>query len=765
MDEYTFSYVNPDGAFRAPSPQQEALIDLPLAKPKSKIRPPQADVRPRGTSWPQKRKQSPLPKESTDFSVASQWSDSEDDTDDELIDPELKSARDVYQTHLATCSRLLEHAAIVLNTLNDIQNGFEAVSEQTLTLQTSCTALQAEEVRLARLADGVRSTLQPFSLLESANRLLNAPGSTIVLTSAYQDLLVKLDAALDFLASHPDYRDAEFYTRQYRQALTKALTLARVFFISSMKEVNADIINRTQINAMNKNTQSALLYTKFKSIVPRVRPLMINIDKARSKHEEYWSLLNDCWQSYFGVRRYLLSRMIQNTFKELANIVDISTFCTSAISFIRSLAMDEQDLFRSIFSSGTHEFAVYLNGLGQYFTDAIRPRIAAESSLSTLCEICGGMQSQCEQYSDDQELVTFDMTPILSITLGEIEQRIVLRAQGVVINEIQGYKPSDKDLDYPGSLKRLRPAARRINSMKNGLGLKPVDGSQLTTKAEIGDGEESLTSTVVHEQWYVTLRVSISLLSKIYRLVQSSLFDDLAHEVVRSCIASLLHASNQIKRKSTIDGHLFLLKHMIVLKDQIAAFDIEYTPKDAKSSLNSMSDALWDLQARGEIFNPSSLYNLASSGLSKLASVGYLSRKVENMADARDEIEDQTRLVIGTLTLHCAEQCTFPLRTAMGNKISEPAALLEVNRKFRAGIPDSLTLYGASFDLYLQDERVIGLLMGIIQDEILENYERFDTYTKRISKESETVPPEIPSVRATVEWLEELTRIYGGEES
>lgn len=750
MDEYTFSYVNQDGALRAPSPKPDALIDIPFAKPEPKTQPPTASVRPRATSWPKQAPIAQIVHDSAEVLPKRPWYIVEE-PDAQIEDGDLLAARDIYTTHLASCRKLLNHTTTVLATIESIKKGFQAVSHQTSALQTSCSELQAEELRLTGLADGVRETLQPFSYLEYANRLLNQPGSSLVVQSSYQDLLIKLDGALDFLARHPDYQDAEFYTRQYRQAMTKALTLARVYFVSSIKEVSADIASRIQVNAMNKNTQSALLYTKFRSIVLRIRPLMRSIESAREKHEEYWSLLNDCWQSYFSIRRTLLASMIQNTFKELSNIVDIATFCTSSISFIRLLAVDEQELFRLYFDSGQPEFLVYLAGLGQYFTDAIRPRIAAETSLSVLCEICAGMQAQCYQYSDDQDSVSFDMTPILEVTLGEIQSRIILRAQGVVMNEIQGYKPTMTDLDYPGCLKRQPNDVRALS--QRGLGLKAIGGESLTAN----DDRESLISVVLHEQWYVTLRVSISLLSKIYRLVQSSIFDDLAHEVVRSCIASLLHASNQIKRKSTIDGQLFLLKHLIILKDQIAAFEIEFTSND-KSALDNVTDALRDLQARGDIFNPTALYNLASSGLSKLAAVGYLSRKVENMSDARDEIEDQTRLVIGTLTLHCAEQCTVPLRSAMGNKISESAALVEVNRKFRAGIPDSMALYRDSFEMYLDEERTINLLLGIIQDEILETYERYDMYIKRISKE-QGMSIAVPGVLETVDWMNELTQL------
>lgn len=793
MDEYTFAYVNQEHSqslkpFRAPSPKPSPLPTA-LAAPKSAPRPPQASVRRRADSHPRKNSVTVShSRDATDYHALDQppWymdlSDSDDDEDREaqLADAELHALRSVNLAHLASCRKLLDHVANVLETLDSIKTGFNAVSEQTSTLQTSCSDLQAEEDRLQRLADNVKSTLLPFSYLATANRLLNVPGSSLVLQPSYQDLLINVQQSLDFLAKHQDYKGAEFYTRQYRQAMTKALTLARVHFSNSMREVSADITNRTQVNAMNKNTQSALLYTKFRSILGQVRPLMKDIEDASRNHEEYWSLLNDCWLSYFSMRKSLLNPMITNAFKDMANITDFATFTTSAISFMRILALDERELFASFFSTGREEFTTFLAALGQFFTDALRPRIAAESSLNTLCEVCSGMQAQCAKYTDDQETVVFDLSPVLATTLNEIQSRIVLRAQGVVINEIQGYKPTEKDLNYPGSLRKTgrsrmasngstvsspierEPAAASISERMQGS----PSISRRASLVNMND-TESLSSAIVHERWYVTLRVSISLLSKIYKLVQSSIFDELAHEVVRSCIASLLHASNLIKRRNSIDGHLFLLKHLLILKDQIASFDIEHSDPEQSSGidLRTVTGAFWDLTNRSasELFAPTALYNLASSTLSKLSASGYLSRKVENMSDAREELEDQTRLVIGTLTLYCADSVTGPLRSAMGNKSQSSKDLTEANRKFRASCPDSFSLWIDSLELYLDDERSINVLIGIIQDKVLETYERFDTYTRDLKKQKaqaeEPFDVEIPTVMETVDWINNITRL------
>lgn len=785
MDEYAFSYVNEHAQrleqLRTPSPKLSASPP-PLIPSKRVRHPPLATLRRRAQSFAARNcEKVVLPRDATDYPVLDiepWYVDQANESQADVVASDLLELRAANVARLASCRKILKSAETALSMLDSIKENFETVRDQTSSLQTSCNKLQEEELRLNILADEVREHLRPFSYLVSANRLLNVPGSNLVLEKAYQDLLIDLQASLDFLERHPDYHDAEIYTRQYRQALTKALTLARVHFTSSMKDVSADILKRIQANAMNKNTQSALLYTKFRSRGHSIRPLVQQLEEACTRHDEYSSLLNDCRQAYFSTRKRLLNPVIIDAFQDMTSITEFTVFCTSAISFVRVLASDEKELYDSFFATGEEEFETYLGLLGQAFTDALRPRVAAELSLTNLCEICSTMQAQCSRYAEDQESIVFDMSPILRTIMGEIQRRIVLKAQGVVINEIQGYKPTEKDLDYPGSLLKHNPPYKSANGndlsvLRGKLEVPGGSNDRRSSRASLSHDLESLNSAVLYERWYVTLRVSISLLSKIYKLVQSSIFDDLAHEVVRSCIASLLYASNLIRRRNQIDGQLFLLKFLLILKEQVAAFDIEYnrTEESSRLDLGAVAGAFWDLtgQSASGLFAPTALYNLASSTISKLSAAGYLSRTVENMSDAREELNDQTRLVIGSLTVHCADSVTVPLRSAMGNKIKATNELKEADRRFRASCPDSFELWRNSLELYLEDEKVISVLLGLVQDKVLETFERFSHYISELRKhqapDESTEELDLPSVVDTVRWLNKITNLQSEDES
>ena len=48
-------------------------------------------------------------------------------------------------------------------------------------------------------------------------------------------------------------------------------------------------------------------------------------------------------------------------------------------------------------------------------------------------------------------------------------------------------------------------------------------------------------------------------------LQQSTVFDDLAHQIVHQTTLSLYQASTQVSNKSPADGQLFLMGHLLIL--------------------------------------------------------------------------------------------------------------------------------------------------------------------------------------------------------
>ena len=87
-------------------------------------------------------------------------------------------------------------------------------------------------------------------------------------------------------------------------------------------------------------------------------------------------------------------------------------------------------------------------------------------------------------------------------------------------------------------------------------------------------------------------------LSKLYPCVNDKVFQAVAHSSVEACIGSLQKASTSISdagdaKSTALDGALFLVKQLLVLREQIAPFDVAFVSTEKTlnvSATNMLSD-------------------------------------------------------------------------------------------------------------------------------------------------------------------------------
>ena len=84
----------------------------------------------------------------------------------------------------------------------------------------------------------------------------------------------------------------------------------------------------------------------------------------------------------------------------------------------------------------------------------------------------------------------------------------------------------------------------------------------------------------IHGMWYPTVRRTLMCLSKLYRSVEKEIFQEVSHEALKACIGSIVYASGMIQAKKTaFDGQLFLIKHLLILREQITPFNIIHSSR------------------------------------------------------------------------------------------------------------------------------------------------------------------------------------------
>lgn len=254
--------------------------------------------------------------------------------------------------------------------------------------------------------------------------------------------------------------------------------------------------------------------------------------------------------------------------------------------------------------------------------------------------------------------------------------------------------------------------------------------------------------------------VDIYLANVSNRRAQSTVFDDLAHQIVHQTTLSLQQASLQISSKSSqTDGQLFLIKHLLILKQQIVAFDIEYVTPDISLDFSGVTNTFWELRERGGLFNPRNLVRLVGRGL--------VPRVVENMLDAKAELDGRLRTVISDFTNGVANQMTssLPAKVVAEKQSSEPGGgvIGPTCKAIEKGIP---TLR-QSLDDYLDETRIKETLVAAVQDRVLQIYEEFfNKYAstqsnngKAVTRNGKGAESSVWDIETFMEWSAQVFRV------
>ncbi|GAM89306.1 hypothetical protein ANO11243_073430 [Dothideomycetidae sp. 11243] len=705
---------------------------------------------------------------------------------------------ELSQNHL---DALLASTASSLKILSSLSESFSVVEEQTNAFYQQCQNIVAEQRRLSNLADDVKENMQYYSYLEPITRRLNAPGATNVVTrKEFPEMLSNLDSCLDYMQGHPKQKEASTYQARYRLLLTRALTLIRVHFTDTLRSLAADVSKRIADQKLTDATQSALLYAKFRATAPELRDLGVEIlkravppaDAENEGEAEYQSLMNELYQSYSTTRGRLILPIVAKGMAEMAAVntsnKDLVAFARRAVGFVRGICLDEYELWSEWF---VVDGAVYdfLEGICEPLFDYLRPQTIHETKLSKLCELCTFLQTSLAESEDDDEdhgvsyaaaihVRKLNFASLVQPALADAQTRLVFLAITALRNDIEFFKPKPEDLAYPSRARRRSSAkangkqapalsGRKNSVKKNGTLTPPLKTPTIVDQDEDArDGYWAASIDKHQEAWYPTLPKAVRLLSRIYRLVNSSVFDDMAHRIVHSTTESLVNASSQIAAKvSPTDANLFLISHLLHLKQQIVAFDIEFVTPEITFDFSSFTDTFYELRDRGGLWNPATWYRLASAGL--------FPKVVENMLDAKAELDGRLRVVINEFVNSFSNRITAPLSQAMEGNDKSKTIPLEPRRAATAvrGLAEKDVLFlRQKLDEYIEDTRTRETLVTAVKDQVILAYEDWmerqsdgKAFTKsaKLSKKGKGREDEIWSNDVFADWCDAT---FGGDE-
>lgn len=679
----------------------------------------------------------------------------------------------MYQEQLELSDAHLENLLVsttsTLNLLSTLSDSFKAVEAQTEAFRQQCESLVTEQRRLTAIADAIDENAQYYAYLEPMTRRLNAPGAAnLVKGRDFSEMLSNLDNCLAYMESHPSHKESATYRSRYRLLLTRGLTLIRHYFTKSLGEIAADISKRVQGGQLKETTHSALLYAKFRVHAPELKSLGLEIQKRAvptpddvdaGREPEYLSLLRELYQSYSATRGRLILPLVAKKMNELATIdqhMDVVAFAKACLSFVRGIALDEYDLWFEWFETdgALYEF---LESLLEPMYDHLRPRTIHETKMEKLCDLCSMIQGRYmdvdSDEDDDVESAVagssiagrhsgrrLDFGTLIHPALEDAQTRLVFLSLNVLRDSIEKYQPKPEDLEISP-----RAAAAGVNGHKTGPVLSgkrntpgpnaPATKSPDVIDDAVDDGESVFSKQFATEasvtssrNWYPTLRKAIWLLRRIYRLVNSTVFDDLAHRIVHSTIASLMYASQQISTKRAVqDGQLFLIIHLLHLKQQIVAFDIEFVPPEVEFDFSSYTNTFYELRERGSLWNPASWVRFVGGAVGG----GLLPKVVENMLDAKAELDGRLRTVINDFVNGYATHITAPVESSAVAQAKGQFDPLKAVRTVRGLAEKDVPVLRAKLEAFVDDARTRETLVAAVRDQVIMTYEEFfDTYSE-----------------------------------
>ncbi|XP_051762172.1 conserved oligomeric Golgi complex subunit 3 [Ctenopharyngodon idella] len=523
-----------------------------------------------------------------------------------------RKTRDVLNGYEEQCDAILNDVNAALEHLDSLQKQYLFVSTKTGTLHEACEQLLKEQSELVDLAESIQEKLSYFNELENINTKLNST-TLSVNSEGFIPMLSKLDECIEYVSSHPNFKDYPVYLSKFKQCLSKAMQLIKSHTVNTLQNLTSQLTKRDPLGAPNADNAFTLYYVKFRAAAPKVRRLIEQVEQRSEIIPEYQQLLDEIHQCYLDQREVLLSPSINSTITDLTsqNSKDHCALVRSGCAFMVHVCQDEHQLYNEFFSKPTSKLDELLEKLCLSLYDFLRPLIIHVVHLETLSELCGILKNEMLEdhvLNNVVQLAAFDA--LVKQMLEDVQERLVYRTHIYIQTDIIGYNPAPGDLAYPDKLEMMEKIAQSLKEEQ----MKQTSSSFSDVQLEESDNRKLISSDPrvqnavspadLHGMWYPTVRRTLVCLSKLYRCIDRAVFQGLSQEALSACIQSLLKASDVIqKNKTQIDGQLFLIKHLLIMREQIAPFHTDFAIKEISLDLKKTRDAAF------KIFNPKAVHH------------------------------------------------------------------------------------------------------------------------------------------------------------
>ncbi|KAL3535471.1 hypothetical protein ACH5RR_003932 [Cinchona calisaya] len=655
------------------------------------------------------------------------------------LEAAMKSEREEKYQHyvstlteqIQTCDGILHQVDETLELFNDLQFQHNTVATKTKTLHDACDRLLMEKQRLIEFAESLHSKLSYFDELENVATSFYSPSMNVA-NENFLPLLKRLDECILYVESNRQYAECNVYLVKFRQLQSRALSMIRSHVRSLLKNASSQVQAAIRSSAdgkvaVSEGVEASVIYVHFKAAANELKSVLEEIE-TRRPGKEYIQMLSECHMLYCEQRLSLVRGIVQQRISEFSK-EEFPSLTRSGCAYLMQVCQLEHQLFGHFFPSSSEDIsslAPWTDPLCTFLYDTLRPKLIHETNLDVLCELVDILKVEVlgEHLGRRGESLA-GLRPTLDRILADVHERLTFRARTHIRDEIANYLPLDEDLDYPSKLEQ----SAEVNS---------------ETLSAHQNSDASKT-------WYPPLEKTISCLSKLYHSLESAVFTGLAQEAVEVCSVSIQKASKLIaKRSSSMDGQLFLIKHLLILRDQIAPFDIEFSATYKELDFSHLLDHLRRI-LRGQ----ASLFDWSrSTSLARTLSP----RILESQIDAKKELERSlkatceefimsvTKLVVDPMLSFVTKVTAVKVAVfsaAQNQKLESsiakplkdhafatPEKVAELIEKVNAAVQNELPKVMLKMKLYLQNPSTRAILFRPIKTNIVEAHVQVQSLLK-----------------------------------
>mmetsp|Transcript_15398 Transcript_15398/g.22442 ORF Transcript_15398/g.22442 Transcript_15398/m.22442 type:complete len:1032 (-) Transcript_15398:71-3166(-) len=300
------------------------------------------------------------------------------------------------------------------------------------------------------------------------------------------------------------------------------------------------------------------------------------------------------------------------------------------------------------------EFQSFLDMLCENLHRTIRRGIVSILELDTLCQIVSVLRE--ERSLANASPTTMVAARSLGRVIFDAQERLIFCANTALNKEVVRFRATPIDLDYPDKLRKYRELQDE----------KKENGNH-----SVGSSEDALQDQMqIYDSWFPPIRSVLKVLSKIFRVVEPKVFEDIALSSVQACARSLKSGGSYIEKKSgQLHSDLFLVKHLLILREQLSPFDIQLRSVERQLDFSDAGKAVSRFLANRN----RRLFSMTTeNALVTLLREGVSTR--EASIDSKRDLEDALRSACNDFIEHTSASLAGPVITLVEQCKSVTAA-------------------------------------------------------------------------------------------